>query len=828
MTRSMQFKASKVALNRYLIHQQELGFKLQAVLAVEAYDKQSPVYHMGVGNRASLDKTDIPKKVKEFYDAYYEKSKVSMITIGNKDNFDIKTLKAELEKSLMSSSMKTRPAREESILKQRAPENPRDTYIMIDDKSSNIIQYMYAINLDPDELTHLTFVKIVLKKVLDDMLIQKNKIALGVSISSDFRENFVWLAIEVASTISGRKNPSQIHGAITDLVQNLYKYLNSYDKMATYLWKKYMLTTKASDPMARLSPILNNLELFGIGRLLSGSRLLDTYSDAIMARLLTQLRDVGRCVVVVGNFDTDKDFNNDYMMVFSGEIVKNDNYGADVNAISKIRLNKRVEQYEVNYASTTLTRSESDAAIRESLKDKRLQLPKDIRENKYVPTAEQINDLKNYRPSKKYEKLETGNQNYTDILNDKYNIPMASFYMQMNFDMTVNKKAYLDVSYWISIIKHRLLPIVVELKSLRSSISVKHDTDGMIVSIDSLPGISIGLLKDLVAALKIKDVTQDEHELALDTMYKAGLSRNKPTFDASSAVSRYIFEGSPNQADKLKYAKDNAQLVKDKHNLKEIKIGLIHYEHAGPSMSFKDAQTELSNFKYGLAGFAHVKLKLPDKDKTVLIRVEKSNPEDKSIGITACNFVGDNTPKTVALSFTLSRLLSTLAFDYLRTQKKLGYIAHTSAKRIHFQIAFCLIIQGDKSLSLTQTEAEKFWDVADKYLAASTEKQVDQIVNILYDLNKMPFHSLKEESKFIFERLKEGNNLEYKKDILEELLKVKKADLVAFFDASFKKETRRIIAESLSKEQLVQPASEELKTFNLLNSAATVETVLNI
>ena len=828
MMRSMQFKASKVALNRYLIHQQQLEFKLKAILSAEAYDKQSPVYHMGVGNRASLDKTDIPKKVKDFYDAYYEKSKVSMITIGNKYTFDIKTLKAELENSLASSSMKSKPAKDEHLLKQRAPEAPKDTYIMIDHKSSNLIQYMYAINLDPDELTHLTFVKIVLKRVLDDVLIEKNKLALGVSISTDFNENFVWLAIEVTTTISGRKNPSQIHGAITDLVQNLYKYLNSYDKMAIFIWKEYMLSSKASDPMKRLSPILSNLKLFGVGRLFAGSILLDTYSEPIMARILTQLREKGRFVTVVGNFDTDKEFKNDYNMIFKDEIVKNDNFGADVNVKSKLRLNKRVDLYEVNYASTTLSRSESDAAIRDALKNKRLELPKEIIEKKFIPTVQQINDLKNFSPSKKYEKLETGIQNYTDILNDGYNIPMASFYMLMNFDLTVDKKAYLDVSYWISIIKYRLLPIVIESTSFRNSISVEHDTSGMTVSIDSLPNASIGLLKDLVAALKKKEVTQDEHEYAVDVIYRAGLSRKQPTFDASSAISRYVFEGSPNGADKIKYAKDNALFVKDKTNLKDIKIGLIHYEHAGPSMSFKDAQTELSDFKYGVAGFAHVKLKLPEKDKTVLIRVEKSNPEDKSIGFTACNFVGDNTPKNIALSFTLSKLLFTLAFDYLRTQKKLGYTAYTSPLSIHSHIAFCLIIQGDKSLSLTQTEAEKFWDVADKYLIASSEKQVEQIVNILHQLNKVPFHSLKEESKFIFERLKDGNSLDYKIQILEELLKVKKADLVAFFDASFKKETRRIIAESLTKEQLVQPSIEEQKTFNLLNSAATVETVLNI
>lgn len=828
MMKLMQYKASKQLLPRYLIHQQGLQFKLQAVLTMEAQDKKHPAFHMGYGNRKSLDKPDIPKKVKEFYDAYYDKSKVTMLTIGNKESFDINGLKKELETSIRTSSMKPYPAKDEHLLMLHAPKTPQDTYILLDHKSSNVIQYMYIINLEAEDLTHLTFVKIVLKRVLDEMLIRKNKVALSVSVSSDFKQNFAFLSIEVVPTISARKFPAQIHAAVADLVQNIYQYLDKYDDMAIFRWKEYMLQSKSSSTMSRLSQMLRNLELFGIGKMFSGDSLLEKYRESTMASILTQLRETGRYVTVVGNFDKEKEFTNNFNLLFSEEVSKNDGFGADTSAKSKLRLNRRVEEYEVDYASTTLSRHFSDALIRDAIKDKRLELPKVVTQDEHVPTIKQIQDLMNYVPGKNRQKLETGQVNYTDFSNDKYNIPMASFYMLMNFDQTVNKKAYLDVSYWLSILKFRLLPILMEATNFRNSIALNHDTTGLSLSINSLPQSSLSLLKSLIGIIKTKEITQEEHEFAIDLIYRIGQVRDKPSNDASSAISRYVYEDSPSQADKSAYAKEHAKFVKDKNNMRELKIGLIHYEHAGESMKFKQAQDELKDFKFGATGFANNKLRIPEKDKTILIRVEKSNPDDKSIGFSACNFVGENKPREIALAFTLNRLLSNVAFDYLRTQMKLGYVAYTMPMRVQSHLAFCLIIQGDKDLSLTQTEAEKFWQVADKYLSDVTDQQVEQMAKIILQLNTMPFRSLKEETEYYFDRLRDGNSLEYKSQIMEELAKVKKADIVTFFDTHFKKETRRVIAEAVNKDRVTEPTAEEMKTFNLLNSKATIVTKLNV
>ena len=799
-------------------------------MSVLAEDKTHASFHMGYGNKVSLDKADISLKVKQFYDSFYAKNKINILTIGRKDKLNIDKVAQSLQDAMSASTMKDKSEPGNQALKLNAPKTVDDTYIFLESKSEDHIVVLYGINIEPENLNQLTFLKVAFRVILDDILIIKNKLARKVDVGSDNDLSFAKIEFDIVPTQSGKKSPSVILAAIQDVIDNVHKYLKSYDKMALYIWKEYMLQPKGSNTIERLSPHLKNLWYFGLGKLFSGAILLQPYQSSVMRDILDQLKEVGTNIFYFGDFDREVGFKNDYDKVYTDAITRDTKLGADTSAKSVIKLDQVVIDHQIPYASYRVSRSKNRESINKAVGNNRLSLPEELPEKKFIPTDQVMKELLNYKPSKKYEVQAEKKANFTEIINDKYNLPSSSLHMLLNFDLEISKETYHKVSYWMSIIKFRLIPILIDTVSLRNQIGVVHDTTGLKISLNSLPGVGKDLLASLGSILSNTKVTKDEHEFALDFLFKKAKGQKSPFDDAKEAMARHMYVGSPNDAEKLQYIKDNANFVADKYDFSKLAIAKVHLEYSpGPgAITYTEVIEQFKDYPFKPAGFAFVKRQLPAENELLLIRVPKSNQAAANNGYLSCYLMGENNPKTNAIVFVLNRLLANKAFEYLRTEKKLGYVATTAPIRMHTDIALCLAVMGDKDIELTQKEMENFWTEASKLVASVTDDAVRQAANLLTDVNKSQFESLNAEALDKFDREIEGNKEDFRDKFLDEFKNIKKEDVVTEFDKYTKKSSKRIFAQSLPTDKVIASTQAEKDSFKQLNSQITIKDLLNV
>lgn len=792
-----------------------------------AEDKTHPAYHMGYGNRQSLDKSDIPAKVKQFYDTFYSKNKVNLLTIGQKSKFSMENVAKNLDSSLASSSMKDKSSRDDMVKRLGSPAVSDDMFVFLGTKADDHLIFLYQIDIDPEDLNHLTFLKVAFNLILNDVLIRKHKLALKVDIGTENLLNFAKLEIDIFPTVSGKKSPALIMTVVEDLMDNIYKYLKAYDQTSNLIWKEYMLVPKGNNVYSILSPLLKNFWYYGLGKMFAGHTLLGPYQGSVMGYILRQLKEKGRFIFFVGDFDTETNFSNDYSKLYTDDLTRNTKLGAEESAKSALRLDKSVTLHGVPYAFFRVARSKNRETIFNTVGSKRLTLPDVLPSKNFIPTDQVMNDLISYKASNKYQVQPTKQTNFTEVVNDKYNLPSSSLHMLMNFDLPIHKDTYLKVGYWMCVIKYRLIPVVIDSVTMRNQIGIEHDTTGLKLAVNALPGVGVELLTNLTDVLKNLKVTKEEHEFALDYIYKKVNSHKSPFDDAKEATARFIYVGSPTDAEKKQWIKDNAQFVDDKLNLKDLKIGKVHLEYAPNAITFDQIQAQLKAFEYKTTGFANVQRQLPADNEHVLIRIPKTNPAAANNGYLDCHLMGQNQPKGNAIVFILNRLFSGLAFQYLRTEKSLGYVASTLVFRMHTDIALCLVVMGDKSVLTTETEMDKFWVEANNLLTKTTEDQVKKAASLLLEVDKSKYESLNAEALDLFNREIEGNSVDFKDNFTKEMQALKKQDLVDAFDTYFKKTSKRILAQAIPADQVKSLTVDEKKVFNLLNPSMTIKELLN-
>ena len=126
---------------------------LSAVLEVISEDKGHPVFRNGCGNNRTLAHPDIPKKVKQFYDQYYSKSKLNFVTLGDSSKFDLNAVNQIISKAAQKTIMKDRPSGPESdFLSFGAPKATQDLLIFIDSKYKNFISFILFLDVQKNQL----------------------------------------------------------------------------------------------------------------------------------------------------------------------------------------------------------------------------------------------------------------------------------------------------------------------------------------------------------------------------------------------------------------------------------------------------------------------------------------------------------------------------------------------------------------------------------------------------------------------------------------------------------------------------------------------------
>lgn len=151
--------------------------------------------------------------------------------------------------------------------------------------------------------------------------------------------------------------------------------------------------------------------------------------------------------------------------------------------------------------------------------------------------------------------------------------------------------------------------------------------------------------------------------------------------------------------------------------------------------------------------------------------------------------ISEQKPKAHAFGLVLGHIMSLEAFQYLRTEQKLGYVVHAGVESIHKNLIFFLLVQGvDRSKIRDQIEIF-YWKIGEK-LKSMEDINLEQTKSALIAQLSLRPTSLSKEAERSSKLQFEGLSIDYKQKVVDEIELVSSQMLFAFFEKVFKASPR--------------------------------------
>ena len=804
---------------------------MAAVLHETAEDKDHPAFKYGCGNKRTLDKPDSPRKVKEFYDQYYFKSKVNLLTLGDSSKLNMGKIGDIIKKSSENSIMKTKPqTKSEEFRSLKKPLGKEDLFALIDSKYQNYITFIYFIDLEKHQLQALEFLRYVISRNLRDILMKESNIALSMHVDIQYEESFACLQIRIEPTIASRKNPNDLFYLVNKFISGLENFntFEDFSLAAKQTRTAFYIKKKVSEDMELVGDLNSNYGTFGIKQLFIGNNLLSEYNKKDISFISGQLASSNKYVVMFGDFDkSDHEVSNNITDFFKTQIDRNSISTITSSTPTRFKVDRTIPEYQVSYTFFRLPPGK-DSSFLSPVQHSPLLLPsnlfKKLHPNPFSPSLAFLTSLDGYEPQKTFELLSKAP--FVQVLNEKYSFPTVNIILRVNIDTgSVSRENHVRLQYFECVLWRRLIATKFDLEEFRSEVKTDVQVKGLIITLNMLPETAHQSLLVLQRALQTNLVTQEEHEYAIDTLRKTSDYKQKPYKDAKDMIERFLFPAVANKDDLRQFVKKNIAWGEYKDHMPAPSIDHVHLEYAKyPRFDPSDARNILSGFSNKKLGFALSTARQFPEKKVLLIRELKSNPSDTNSGYLSSFLMGKNTPQIMGRVALLDRLLNDLAFDYLRNQKALGYVAGCSPSRMDGYAIFGIIVQGDKPISVIENEVENFLQVAENHLKNMTDETYRSAVTTVLEMLKIPFQSPEQEAVYWYKRIEEGFDLNYLQEMKAAQATTTKQEMIDFFLHNFKEDPKRVITESLAQADL--NTSTEL-TQKRYSSQYPLEVILN-
>jgi len=797
------------------IHSQRGYFKRSAVLAAIAENRDHPIFHLGYGNTKSLQLPNIPQQVKSFYDNLYAKSKVNILTLGTDTDLDPSNIRLLIE-GINKRTGNNMVVESESGFGESVVSGPRiegDTLILINHEESTQLSYHYYISLPPSNLPYLYYLVYLLEKDLSSVLIELKTLARGVRVSIDYTRDVAEVRIRIEPSRSSIERPFEMIKEIEVVLGGMERYVDER------VWNEVLVASRTElylvekgDGIDRVGEWLYNFALSGRNKIFAGYKILETYRPAIISEIQSQFAKKGRYMFFLSHFDTTRTKQTVDLTTFvTTQTDKKVDYSKAHPLNSTILLDQSLPEYSIHFTAKTFNRGTlldllfplSPKPSNDSNSSKLLYT---YPNNPYQPSLAFLKSMKVKQDKKSSPKfLVTSFPGYfTAIYNTKYDVEMAALKFRLNAVGGQSKEEYLKLLVAESIARTRLRGTASLVSSYRGLVEVSSDGNkGIIFTLSSIAENLKSVIITTIRKLKNIDVSLEEHLEAIDYLYRLGTAKSDPFEDARNALERHLFPHLPKKDDYKDFVKRHYQWAHGKFDMPAFAVDIAHMETAcDKSIKTSDVSSLLGTFEQKREGFSQVEPVEIKTNRAVLIRTVKSNPQSPNNAYYSCNELGRNSPRIASMAFILDRLLGDLAFDYLRNQKNLGYVAFVNPERWGKQMYFCIGVEGDKPITVIENEVENFLLIAYRYLHTLSEDEVKKAGQTLVSINRNPFTTLLQETNYHFHREAEGNSLDFLDQMKKHWNEVTKQQVVTLYEFSFNKDSKRVIAEAVKEEDL--------------------------
>ena len=787
---------------------------LSAVLEIIAEDKEHPVFRNGCGNKRTLAHPDVPKKVKQFYDQYYAKSKVNFVTLGDSSKLDLDVVAAVIDKAAQKTVMRDRPAGPEDEFRSfGAPKATQDLLIFIDSKYKNFISFLYFLDVEKSQLQSAEFLRFVISTNLEYILLVEKKVATSAEVMLIYEDSFVFLEVKVVPSVSARRSPSELLNTVNEFMQSLHSFntLEAFTKVTRFSRIAFYLQKKPTDDMDLLGSLNSNFGHYGINQLFIGAGLLLRYREQEVRLLVDQLRTVGKYVLVMGDFDhATGPVSNNFPEFFRTDLTRDNLFGTQIGIGSKIQLEHTIPEIGITYSYYRLSREEFASHLKASLVSP---IATDspsfskVVDNLFVPSISFLQDMPTFKPSNEFSLVSS--RPFVVLVNEKYSFPNVNIIFRVNFAFdSISRDSFIRMAYLEEIIKNRLTSLTIQFEQFRNRVSLDTEVDGLVVTVHLIPESVEPAIVLIVRHLQDSSISRDEHETALDNLRKISDNKGMPFKDARKLFIRSLFPSYPNLLDVKAFIKNNIAWRENNQHIPRIHIDHTHLEYARyRGLNVEHIKSALSVFPSSKVAFASVEPLPFPQGKILLIRGAKSNPSDLNSGYFSTFLLGPSTPHVMANAALVDRLISDQVFEYLRNQKHLGYVTACFPFRVGKNAVFSFVVQGDKPMKEIEEEVENFFQVAEDYLRKLEDSTFQTAVKTLLEMLKIPFQNPEDEASYWFRRIEEGYSLRYIEEMKDTYATSTKKEILDFYLEHFKNNPRRIIAEAVNEDRLHEPSA---------------------
>ena len=439
------------------------------------------------------------------------------------------------------------------------------------------------------------------------------------------------------------------------------------------------------------------------------------------------------------------------------------------------------------------------------------------RPNPFSMSEETIQSARQ-KPENKID-VATAANSFMARLNTRYPLRSASVYLDLYIDSKATPERNLELEVIEKILAKRLRLVNEQLSPFESQISTGVINGGILINIDSTVENIRKICQIILERLfgidekagngqKI-EISVEEKEDVLDEIYSNLDTKNPIMSYSMRAFNRYVkseilltlttakkhlrkLDQTGIQVPKFRVGR----LYSEGYVDNDLSDYLVNYlalkidENYDPQKNFN-----FDFFDYDLTGFEH--------GKTVVLGVQTQLEEDPNQAY--LHIFKTNHKQTEKLFYSKMMILESIlydtAFDYLRTQKQLGYVVDSGMAVKNGEI-FVLVFVQTTEVDRARKEVEQFYREVEKAIVNLSDQSLATIKGNVVAKLSSPFSSVYSESGSNHDFLVNGLGIEFDFRMAEyiEQLEVAREDLLeAYLEVARCKTADKLILDSTLK-----------------------------
>ena len=797
----------------------------RVIYAVKLYngDNKHPDSLFATGNKKTLGKPGIGDKVYQFYKENYAKSKLKMVTICNKDY-------SENLKRLISRDEVAIPDHRPPQKVLKAPIIKQNKLILLKSQTTKIRIHKYFDIKDPIEYSYLDFLTSVLDNVLTANLIEEEPLADSLETSFYIYRQYTEVDIDIYLSFKGKQKLQPVldvvYGALNSLDQLFSEEI--FDEIKEESKRSFNLRSKSTDASTTSEDILRKFMVYGFDRIFEGRTILEVNFDKLkIEEVWNNLKKAKSLIVVLGNY---KSTYTKGKSLKEGIDLEGSQKLGDLS--SKYTVDQLLERPLFPYNYLDLKEKSEQKKEEEKLPKIDFFHPMLLMSSGYVVLDDRFDHTKkmslkySHNPFSKVSKvLSTTTQKDKEVVLDlstttsfysRYNSRYRLHSLSMFLDLFINEGTTKEVNthlQLLSIILGKRFQLLNEkLDSCKSQVYFSIGNRRLTINIDSLIG-SFNTIADVVLKKIFNgpgagefSISENEKKFALDKLYEDTKAVYSVKYYGRAAEQRFTALSIQQTRSEMKaYLK---KLDKTGIPVPKMMVGRLYTEGYITSLTNdyiikKIAETidssfnpksefDSSKYDYDFEGFS--------RTETVVLVLNTANDIDKNeayFHVFRTHKHKDDKHASAVLGL-LTDFLNKRAYDYLRTDKQLGYDVRLSASIRNKEIFIVLFVETTKIVA-SRAEFENFYRRMEKEIPEISDEAFKiMIENTISDM-RAPYSNLYSEAQDNYDNFSIGIRPDYSLDMANYLENgnVKKEDLVSAYLNIFRcKTAEKIIVDT--------------------------------